>query len=33
VTNAQSPLPDQGNGSHVFANPWSDPALLYLLAQ
>ena len=33
VTNAQSPLPDQANGSRVFANPWSDPALLYLLAR
>jgi hypothetical protein len=33
VTNAQSLLPDQSNGSHKFTNPWPDPALLYLLAR
>jgi Domain of unknown function (DUF5060)/Protein of unknown function (DUF4038) len=33
VTNAQSLLADQSNGSHKFTNPWPDPALLYLLAR
>jgi hypothetical protein len=31
-TGAQSPLPEQSNGAHVFSNPWSGPAMLYLVA-
>ena len=29
-TGTQSAAASQGNGSHAFANPWADPALLHI---